>query len=125
MENDLRKLVQKIKRDPTVELQRYGYFDPFLNSGWQDLLITVLRLLNNPKENSLRKLVQIFERGPTWGSKVMAILTRYSNLANQTSSSSSSDYIETLRKTTSKNSCKMLNAIQRSNKKGMAILTRY
>jgi len=47
----------------------------------------------------------------------MAILTRYSSLVDQTSTSSSRDYIETPKKTASKNSCKHLRAIQRSDRK--------
>jgi precorrin-6B methylase 1 len=69
--------MQKVERDATVESKRYGHFEPLLNSGRPDLLVTVLRLLSNPKENGLRKLVQNFERDPTVGLKVMAILTRY------------------------------------------------
>jgi len=48
-----------------------------------------------------------FERDLTFGSKVMAILTRYAGLADQTSSSMSSDSIATLMKTASENSCKI------------------
>jgi hypothetical protein len=46
-------------------------------------------------------------------------------MAEKTSSSPSNDYIETPRKTASGNSYKNLSAIQRSNKKGMAILTYF
>jgi hypothetical protein len=43
----------------------------------------------------------------------MSLLKRYSSLADQTSSSPSSDSKATIRKTASENSCKKLNAIQR------------
>jgi len=82
-----------------------------LKSGWIDLVVTEYRLHRNPKENGHRKLVQIFKRDTMVGSKVMAILTRYSILTDQTSSSPSNDLIETPRKTASKNSCKNLSAI--------------
>jgi hypothetical protein len=58
------------------------------------------------------------------GLKVMAILTGYSSLADQTSTSLSSDYIEIPRKTASRNSFKF----KRDPMVGlkiMAILTRY
>jgi predicted urease superfamily metal-dependent hydrolase len=60
-----------------------------------DLLITDLRFQINPNENGFRKIKQKFKRDPTVGSKVLAILTRHSSLADETSSSLSSDYIET------------------------------
>jgi len=47
----------------------------------------------------------------------MAISTRYSSLADQITSSPSSHYIETPRKTASGNSCKRLRVIQRSDRK--------
>jgi hypothetical protein len=80
-------------------------------SGRPHLLVTELLFHSNPEENGLRKLMQIFKRDTTVGSKVMAILTRYSILTDQTSSSPSNDLIETPRKTASKNSCKNLSAI--------------
>jgi hypothetical protein len=43
--------------------------------------------------------MQNFERDPTVGSKVMAIFTRNSSLADHISLSPYSDYIETLSKT--------------------------
>jgi len=51
------------------------------------------------------------------GSKFMALLRFYSSLADQTSSSPSSDYKATIRKTASGNWCKNLNAIQRLDQK--------
>jgi len=47
----------------------------------------------------------------------MALLRRYSSVANQTSSSPSSDSKATISKTASGNSCKNLNAIQRLDQK--------
>jgi hypothetical protein len=61
-------------------------------------------------------LVKI-ERDQTVGSKFMAILKRYSSLADHTSSSPSSDSKATIRKTASGNSCKNLNAIQQLDQK--------
>jgi hypothetical protein len=61
--------------------------------------------------------MQKFKRDPIVGSKAMAILTRYSSLAEQTSSSPSSHSIAIPRKTSYGNSCKKLSAIQRSDKK--------
>ena len=57
-----------------------------------------------------------FERDQTVGSKFMALLRRYTSLADQTSSSPSSDSKATIRKTASGNSSKNLNAIQRWDK---------
>ena len=74
------------------------HFDTLIKSGWPDLLVTELGFHINPKENGFRKLVQNFKRDWMVWSKVMAILTRYSSLAGQTSSSPSSDYIETAMK---------------------------
>ena len=65
------------------------FFDPLLKSGRQDLHFTELGFHMNPKENGFRKLVQNLERDPTVGSKVMAILTRYSRLADEISLSPS------------------------------------
>ena len=79
----------------------------------------------NPKENSFRKLVQKFKCNPMVWSKVMAILTRFSSLADQTSTSSSSDYIETPRKTAFENSWKKFEGDTTVGSKVMAILTRY
>jgi hypothetical protein len=98
-------------------IKSYGHFDSLLKFGWPDLLVTELRFHSDPKANGLRKLVQNFERDPTVGSKVMAILTRYSFLTDQTSLLPSNDLIETPRKTASTNSCKNLRAIQRSDQK--------
>jgi hypothetical protein len=57
--------------------------------------------------------MQNFKRDPMVGSKVMAILTRYSSLTDETSSLPSSDSIVILRKSASENSCKNLSTIQR------------
>jgi hypothetical protein len=93
---------------------------------WQpDLLVTELWFHINPKENSFRKLVQKFKFHPMVWSKVMAILTRFSSLADQTSMSSSSDYIETPRKTAFENSWKKFEGDTTVGSKVMAILTRY
>jgi len=51
------------------------------------------------------------------GSKVMALLTRYSCVADQTSSLLSSASIATAKKTASKKLCKILSGIQRANQK--------
>jgi hypothetical protein len=135
-ENILRKLMQKLERNPTVGskvmaiLTRYSSladetssspscdsiatprktasrklsknssaiqwwdktlwpFDLLLKSGRQDLLVTELWFHNNPNENNLRKVVQKFQRDPTIWSNVMAILKRYSSLADEISSSPS------------------------------------
>jgi hypothetical protein len=61
--------------------------------------------------------VQTFERDPIIGSKVMAILTRYSSLAGHTTSSPSSDSKATPRKTAYGNLSKNLKAIQWSDQK--------
>ena len=66
-----------------------------------------------------------FERDQTVGSKFTALLRRYSSLADQTSSSPSSDSKTTKRNTASGNSCKNLKAIQRFWSKVMTLLTRY
>jgi hypothetical protein len=88
----------KIRERSNDGIKRYGHFDPLLKSSRQDLLVTELRFHRNPNENILRKLVQNFERDPTVGSKVMDILTRYSSLADETSSSPSCDSISIPRK---------------------------
>jgi hypothetical protein len=93
-------------------IESYAYFNPLLKSGRPDLLVIKLGFHINPKEKSFRKLVQILKHDPIVWSKVTAIVTRYSSLADETSSSSSNDYIETPRKTASENSCKNLRAIQ-------------
>jgi hypothetical protein len=93
-------------------MKSYGHFNPLLKSRRPDLLLTELGFHINPKEKSFMKLVQIFEGDPTVGSKVMAILTRYTSLADQTSSSPCRDSISTLRKTALGNSGKTLSAIQ-------------
>ena len=49
------------------------------------------------------------------GSKFIALLTHYSSLGDQTSSSPSSDSIATPRETTSRNWCKDLSVIQQSD----------
>jgi hypothetical protein len=61
--------------------------------------------------------MQKFEYDPTVGSKVITILTRYSSLADQISSSPSNDLIATPGKMASGNSSRNLSAIQRSNQK--------
>ena len=83
----------------------------------QDLHVTELWFHTNPKENRFTKLVQKFKRDPMVGWKVMAILTCYSSLDDQTSSSPSCDSIATPRKTASGNSGKTLSAIQWFDKK--------
>jgi hypothetical protein len=75
------------------------------------------QLHRKPKENGIRKLVQKFEGDPTAGSKVKSILTSYSSLAEETSSSPSSESKATVRKLASGNACKNLSAIQRSDQK--------
>ena len=69
MENNLRKLVKKFERDPTV-----GSIDTNLVSLYSIPVIgmpltghrrRVVRIPHNSKENSLRKLVKNFERDPT------------------------------------------------------------
>jgi len=92
-------------------------------SGWPDLLVYELRFHSNPKENGLWKLMQKFKRDPTVGSKVMAILTLYSSIVDQTSSSPSWDSTSTQRKTTLGNSWKNFRAIQWSNRKLWPFLT--
>jgi hypothetical protein len=69
--------------------------------------------------------MQKFERDPTVGSKVMAILTPYSSLGDQTSSSPNWDTISTPRKTASGNSCKKFKRDPMVKCKVMAVLTRY
>ena len=71
MENNLRTLVKKFKRVPTVEsintdlLRRYsvrvGGMAPTARCRW------VVRIPRNSMENSLRKLVKTFEHDPTVG----------------------------------------------------------
>jgi len=70
-----------------------------------------------PKRKQLEETRPKIMRDPIVGLKVMAILTCYSSLADQTSSSSSFHSIATPRKTTSRNSCNNLSAIQLSNRK--------
>jgi hypothetical protein len=65
----------------------------------------------NPKENGFQKLVHKFKRNPMVTSKVMAILTRYSSLADDTSSSPSCDSIATPRKRGFGKSWKNMSAI--------------
>src|SRR4030065_531108 len=102
----------RIKRDPTVGAKFmalcYGPFDPSLKCGLPELLVLEYRYQIYPLENNIRKLVKNLEHDQTVGSKVMALLTRYSSLANQSSSSLSSDCIATLRNTTYENSCKRI-----------------
>jgi len=74
--------------------QKLCYFNPLLKSGRLDLFVTELGFHINPKVNGLWKLVQKFERDPLVWSKMIAILTRYSSLADHTSTPPSSDYIE-------------------------------
>jgi hypothetical protein len=107
----------KIWKRSNGQIESYGHFDQLVKSSQPDLLVTELRFHINPKENGFRKLVQKFKRDLTVWLKVMAILTRYSRLADHISTSPSSDYIETPRKTASGNSCKNLRAIQRSDRK--------
>jgi hypothetical protein len=68
-------------------------------SGQADLLVIELQI----QGKRLWKIVKKFERHPIVASKVIAILTRYSSLANQISSSPSNDSIATPRKTASRN----------------------
>jgi hypothetical protein len=98
-------------------VKSYGYFNPLLQSRRPDLLVTKLGFHINPKENSFRKLVQNFKGVPTVRSKVMAILTSYSSLADETSTSPRCDSKATPRKMASRNSCKNLSAIQLSGQK--------
>jgi len=63
-------------------IESYGYFNPILKSGRPDLLVTELVFHINPKEKSFRKRVQKFKRDPMAWSKVMAIVTCYSSLAD-------------------------------------------
>ena len=66
-------------------------------------------------ENNLQKLLLESQRNPTVRSKVMVFLSRYSGLAPRDLLSPSSDSMDPFRKTTFKNSCKNLSAIQRSD----------
>jgi hypothetical protein len=63
--------------------------------------------------NSCKKI----KHDPTVRSKVMALLTRYTSVDDQSSLSQISDFIATLRKTASENSCKNLSAIKRWDQK--------
>jgi hypothetical protein len=66
-----------------------------------------------------------FDWDPTVGSKVMAILSRYSNLTGQTSSSQSSDLRVTESKQTMDNHVKIFKRNPTVGSKVMALWTRY
>jgi hypothetical protein len=59
------------------------------------------------------------------GSQVMTLLTLYSHVADKSSSSPSSDSIDTPRNTTYGNSCKKIKRDPTVGLKLMALLTRY
>ena len=85
-----------------------------LKLGRQDLLVTEKQFHNNPKKYGKWKLVKKCEGDPTVVSNVMALLTPYSRLADQTSTSQSRDCIAIPRKTACGKLCKHLSAKQRS-----------
>jgi hypothetical protein len=93
----------KIWKQSNGRIESYSHFDSLVKSGRPYLFIIELRFRSNPKENSFKKLMQTFQSDPMVWSKVMAILTRYASLADQISTSTSSDYIETPRKMASEN----------------------
>src|SRR4030042_2220944 len=99
----------------------YGPFDPSLKCGRPELLVPEYRYQNYPEENNIRILGKNFEHDQTVGSKAMALLTRYSSLADQSSSSLSSDCIATLRNTTYENSCTRIKRDPTVGAKFMAI----
>jgi hypothetical protein len=76
-----------------------------------------LAITLKPYDNDLRKLVQKFEGDPTVKSKVMATLTYYSSLVEQTSSLPTCDSRSTPTKMAFGKSSKNLNAIQQSDRK--------
>jgi hypothetical protein len=93
----------KIWKQSNGRIESYSHFDSLVKSGRPYLFIIELRFRSNPKENSFKKLMQTFQSDPMVWSKVIAILTRYASLADQISTSTSSDYIETPRKMASEN----------------------
>jgi hypothetical protein len=81
----------------------------------QGLLFNELGFHRYYKENSLRKLLWNFERDPTVGSKLWPFSAFIPVWRDMTSSSTSRDSIGTTRKMASRNYCKTLSAIQRSD----------
>jgi hypothetical protein len=84
--------------------------------GWRPDILITQRFHSLPNENSHWKPMQKFERDPTVGPKVMALFSRCSCSVDQTSLSLSRHFVYIPRKTASRNPCKNLSVIQRSDK---------
>jgi len=84
--------------------------------GWRPDILITQRFHSLPNENSHWKPMQKFERDPTVGPKVMALFSRCSCSVDQTSLSLSRHSVYIPRKTASRNPCKNLSVIQRSDK---------